>query len=228
MTFLELCQRAVSECGAPDGALPSTVVSQRGEALRFVNWVNNAWLDIQNLHGENWKFMRATASFTTVEGQPTYTPAECNATNFGYWYRDTFRCYNTVAGITGEIFMSYLDYEAWRNTYMYGGFRETRTQPTDMSVAPNESICLGPYPAEGYTVYGDYNTVPSLMAVDGDLPGLLPTQFHMVIVWAVMKNYGAYESAPEVYQRGENEYNKLLALLRRNQLAELLGADAVA
>jgi len=226
VTFLELCQRTASECGA--GGSPSAVTGQVGEALRFVNWVNQAWMDLQSLR-EGWLFMNDSASFVTVAGQPTYTPAECGVTNFGNWDRDSFRCYNTAAGITSEILMSYLEYNAWRDTYQYGGMRETRTQPTQMSIAPpDKSICLGPYPDDGYTITGDYFTVPSYMAADDDEPGLLPAQFHMIIVYGAMMSYAAFESAPEVFQRGSIGHKGMLGRLVIHQLPDVEMGGAMA
>lgn len=226
MNFLGLCQRAAQECGAAD--VPSAVTGQTGEALRFVNWVNQAWMELQLLK-EGWLFMHDTASFETIDGQPTYTTAECGVTNFGNWDRNSFRCYNTAAGITSEIFMSYLPYEAWRNTYQYGGMRDTRTQPTQMSIAPpDKSICLGPYPAAGYTIEGDYFTVPAYMVADTDLPGLLPERFHMVIVYRAMRKYSLFESAPEVYAGAKDDHNTLMAALVINQLPDVETGGALA
>jgi hypothetical protein len=226
VNFLQLCQRAASECGSA-GSGPTAVTGQVGEALRIVNWVNDSWLDLQSLH-EDWKFMRMTASWTTVNGQPTYTPAECNATNFGNWFKDTFRNYDTAAGIASEIFMPYLEYEAWRNTYQYGGMRFTETRPVQMSVAPDESICLGPYPSDGWTCYGDYFSVPAYMTEDESVPGLLPERYQMIIVYDAMMRYGAFYSAPEVYQRGLNKYREMKGRLEINQLPDIRQADPLA
>lgn len=226
MNFLKLCQRAASECGIP-GDGPEAVTGQTGEAQRIVNWVNDAWLDLQSL-SEQWLFMRTTATFATVAGQPTYTPAECGVTNFGNWCRDTFRNYDTAAGIASEIFLPYLEYEAWRNTYQYGGMRLTQTRPVQMSIAPDKSICLGPYPSAGYTVYGDYFTIPAYMVEATDEPGNLPVRFHMIIVYDAMMRYGAFESAPEVYQRGQNKYKEMMGRLEINQLPDVYPGGALA
>lgn len=218
---------AAQECGKPGGG-PSSVTGQTGEAKRFVDWVNNAWLDLQSLH-EDWKFMRSTASFTTVAHQAIYTLSDIGIdANFGNWFKDTFRNYPTAAGYAGEIFLPYLEYEAWRNTYQYSGMRFTESRPVQMSVAPDMSICLGPYPSDGWTVYGDYFTVPAYMSGDTALPGNLPARFHMIIVYDAMMRYGAYESAPEVYQRGANAYKGFLARLEINQLPEIQDAPPLA
>ena len=70
MDFLSLCQRMRQECGI-SGSGPTTVVGQSGNLQRIVDWVNTAWIDIQTTN-QDWGWMRASASFTTVSGQATY------------------------------------------------------------------------------------------------------------------------------------------------------------
>ncbi len=96
-----------------------------------------------------------------------------------------------------------------------------------MSIAPDKSICLGPIAADGYTILGDYFSVPSEMASDSDVPAL-PTQFHMAIVYRAMMSYGAFESAPEVYQRGEVEFMKLMRRMTADRSPETVFAGALA
>ena len=81
MNFLALCQRAAQECGVASGtaiqtALP-TVVGATGSLGRIVNWVNDAWTDVQ-MAKDDWDWMRSSnllgggVSFQTVAGQPNY------------------------------------------------------------------------------------------------------------------------------------------------------------
>ena len=165
--------------------------------------------------------MRASASFVTVAGQATYTPVQCGVTagTFGQWLRDTFRSYTTATGITSESPLGYMAYAGWRDVYELGAQRNTRAQPTVISITPAKSIALGPYPSAGYTITGDYYTAPVVLALDADTP-LLPAQFHMAIVWKACMSYGAFEAAQEVYQRGELEFNKLKRRLERDRLTE--------
>lgn len=219
MNFLQLVARLNQEVGATDSA-PATVLNQNLDIARLVSWINTAWMDIQGTN-EDWEWMRSTASFTTVAGQATYTPTQCGLTNFGAWGRNTFRCYTTSVGVGSEQFLDYVDYEGWRNTYQFSTMRSQQTQPNVMTITPDKSIGLGPVPAAGYTILGSYYTVPSEMALDADIPAL-PTQFHMMIVYRAMMSYGAFESAAEVYQRGETEFKKMLRRLTMSRLPEVV------
>lgn len=226
MNRLELVQRLCSECST--GSQPTATTAQTGEAARMVNWIDTAWNDIQTAH-QDWGWMRTSTSWTTTDGQHNYTTAQCGiaAGTFGMWAKDTFRNYATASGNTGEILMSWTGYDNWRDTYLFGGNRGVRARPTEIAIGPDKSINLGPVPAAGYTMTADYFTAPTAMTVDTDTP-VLPTQFHMAIVYKAMMSYGGYESAPEVYQRGELEFKKLMDRMTADRLPMVDFAGALA
>ena len=220
MTFLELARRACVECGVSTGApinvtLPS-VVGATGSVGRIVNWVNDAWTDIEMEH-DDWGWMRSSAllgggvSFQTVDGQTSYPLGVGPGTvgvipdDFGKWDEQTFRNYTTSAGFSNENYLDIISFDAWRNGYMYGAMRMVRTRPVAIAIGPDQSLNLGPPPNALYTVTGDYFVAPSEMVADTDVPVGLPRQFHMLIVYRAMMKYGQYESAQEVYTRGQEE-----------------------
>lgn len=216
MNRLELVARLCSECGVAN--VPTTTLAQTGEAGRLVNWIDSAWQDIQTAH-QDWGWLRTSTSWVTVDGQSTYTTAQCGVADgtLGMWARDTFRNYPTAVGVTGEILMSWMGYDNWRDTYLYGGTRSTRSRPVEFAMGPNMSINLGPVPSSGYTMTADYFTAPVAMTTDTSTPAL-PVQYHMAIIYKAMMMYGGYESAPEVYQRGEIEFGKLMDRMTADRL----------
>ena len=230
MNYLQLCQRMRQECGI-SGTGPSTVVSQTGNLKRIVDWVNTAWIDIQTSH-QDWDWMRASASFPTVSGQAIYELGTGTGTvgiaaaNFGKWDRDTFRNYDTSVGTNSEVFMGFIQYDTWRDSYFYGAQRLTTTRPIDMSITPSKGIALGPPPTAGYTITGDYFYAPLDMTADADVPAL-PAQFQIAIVYRAMMSYGAYEAAPEVYQRGELEFGKLMRRMTADRIPETIWGGAL-
>lgn len=132
----------------------------------------------------------------------------------------------TFAGLKSEIFMPYIEYDFWRDGYEFGALRQTQTRPTVITITPNKSIGLGPFPISGYTVLGDYYRVPTEMSVNTDTP-TLPTQYHMAIVYRAMMSYGAFEAASEVYQRGEMEFNKMIRRVLADRLPEITAGSAL-
>lgn len=202
--------------------------------------------DAVTITGANQSGYNLTAATVTVTGASTFTyavdsgtasPATgtityTDATNilltdFGMWAKDTFRNYQTSVGLLSEIFMDSIDYETWRNSYQYGALRYTQTRPMQIAVSPAKAICLGPTAAAGYTVTGDYYSVPAELSSDTSSP-TMPDQYHMAIVYRAMMSYGAFEAAPEVYQRGELEYNKMMRRIALDRLPTLTFSGALA
>jgi len=227
MTFLQLVQRLRSECGV-SGTGPTTVVSQTGDMERLVNWTNAAWLDIQSAH-RDWDWLRTSLTpFATVAGQQTYAPTtDLSLTDFGMWDRDSFRVYDTAAGIGSETPLTYMPYDLWRDSFLIGALRSTTSRPTIVTVAPNNSLGFGPITAAGYSIVGDYYKIPTEMSADANIP-VLPTQYHLAIVYRAMMHYGAYYGATEVYQRGEIEFAKLMLRMTSDRLPDMLWGGTLA
>lgn len=219
-TFLEICQRAVRECRIAQGRtiLPTTVLNQFGQMRKVVDWASEAWFDIQALN-DSWRFKRHETTFETVDGQSEYSTGECNVDTgtFGRWVLDSFRSFPTISGFPVEIPMGKLSYDNWRNRYKLGNMRTTKSQPLFVTELPNNGLGLGPVPLVGYTILGDYYTAPIRMEVDEDVPELPVAHSAMIIVYKTMMEFGASESAPEVYGRGEKGYKALRAKLEADQ-----------
>lgn len=101
MNRLTLAQSLREKCGIT-GSGPSTTLSQTGEMLRVVNWIDEAWLQIQTL-SDWWQWMRGDFSFDTIAAQREYVPSASplSLTNFARWYTDpdhTWRAYLLSAG----------------------------------------------------------------------------------------------------------------------------------
>lgn len=221
MNLLQLVNRAVMEAGVTgSSATNTTVQGATGELLRFVTWVNQAWQDIQNEHDGNWNWMRKDFSFTTVSQQADYpyASAPLSLTDFASWDKDTFRIYKTT--VDNEIYLQYLEYRYFRDQFIIGNLRTSYSYPTVFTISPTQSITLGlPPDAADYVVSGQYQSAPSTLSADADTPEM-PERFHMMIVWKALVSGGWYENAPEMLQRGNGEYARLLTKLEQNQLPE--------
>lgn len=211
--FLDIVQRAARECRVP-GTGPSAVTSQTGLNQKFVFWASSSWVEIQNLH-RDWKFLRLSASWTTVNGTALYTlgtgsgTVGVTASAFRSWVRNTFRCYLTATGTNDEQFLDYRDWEEFRNLWLFNANRAIRNRPYEVTIDPSYSVGLGPTPASGYTVTGDYYRKAVQLTADADIPAC-PAEYFMLIVYATMKKYGASEGSGRIYQEGAVEYNKML------------------
>ncbi len=218
MTFLELVQRLALEC-AVSGSI-TTLVSATGETLRLKTWIQQSYTELQT-ERFNWEYLRSSklngggVSFATVSGQAIYPlgtgagTVGVTAANFGSWVKGSFRDQTTSVGVGDQIFLPWISYDAWRNSYAYGAQQNVTTRPVAIAVAPDNAICVGPYPTATYTLTGDYYRSPLTLSVNADEPTVIPAQWQMAIVYQAMIYYGLYEGAPEVVARGEKYYRKL-------------------
>ena len=237
MNRLALVQRLAVECAV--GSAPSGTTGQTGESARLVNWIDQAWNEIQTKN-DDWEWMRSSnvlgdgVSFATVAGQSSYPLGSgggtvgVTAAGFGKWKRGTFRLYLTSVGTNNETELEDVRFDYWRDVYMINANRSVRTRPTAIAIGPDKSLCLGPPPTEGYTVTGDFYVAPSAMETDEDTPTGLPAQFHMAIVYLAMTYYAGYEAAPEVLSRGQGGYEKLMRQLEMIQAPDITFGGALA
>lgn len=221
MTLLQLVQKLAEKCGVAE---PSTVIGLTGESARLLGYIVAADKDIQGEHQE-WRFLRRTAQWTTVDGQATYTTLECGITadTFGKWITDSFRAWHTATGQNSEQFLTHWEYEDWRNLFQLGANRTAKSQPTILTVTPEDGIGLGPVPLVGYTVLGDYYRSASVLdTTSNSSVSVIPAKFdHMMIVYKAMMKYALYESAPEVFKEGNDEYAKLFGVMENDQLPRI-------
>ena len=124
------------------------------------------------------------------------------------------------SGMASEIFMSYTEYDRWRNAYEYGALRQVATRPIEITITPLQDLAFGPIADAGYTIVGDYYSVPTELVAATDIPAL-PTQFHLAIVYKSMLAYGMYESAGEVVQRAQMELDKWMRRIHIDQIKEI-------
>jgi hypothetical protein len=217
MTYLQLCNRLIQKCGISGNPL-ATLQSATGEMARVVSWIDEAYLNIQQLQPD-WDWMVGEVSFPTVAAQAFYTPAQCGLSDFAAWDEKSFRVYFNDPGIRSEVFLRWLDWADWRDTYLYGNLRLTAGMPVHVSMRPdNRALALGLLPDDrGYTVDGQYFRAPQALVADGDVP-LLPARFHLLVVYQAMQYYGAYEAAAEVFAQGKEQYVKMMRRLVADEL----------
>lgn len=224
MTFLELCQNLRREAGI-SGSGPSNVTGQTGEMDRIVNWIKQAWNEIQMLR-KNWMWMRGDFTFNTTDGDDEYTPADVGiASRFGCWAYETLRIYPTSSGPAGEIELPFLDYVSFLKIYHTGSRPEG--MPVCYTIGNDLNILLGPVPDRQYTITGEYWKATQSLAANTDTPEM-PADYHMLIVFRALEKYGLYESAGEVIARAKQEQRFYKRTLETNQLPKMELAEPLA
>jgi hypothetical protein len=230
VNFLQLINRTRVECGVSGASTPLTsVTGLTGESARIASWVNTAWVDLQTLK-EDWQWMREGFQFNTVTQQQIYTPAETGVgSTFGNWKRDSFRVSSVGQQYKDEQLTNYMDWTTFRNLYIYANMRFTYARPVVVSIDPDKNLAFGSVPDQPYVIVGEYYIKPTEFAAVTDAPpATFPDRFHMLIVYRAMMYYGGYESASEVYQRGELEHKRLMSRMAIDQLPTLVSGPPLA
>lgn len=216
MNLLMLCNRLIAEAGISAQPM-TTAANQSGELGRVVNWIQSAWVSIQSAH-TTWRWMRKQAVIPTVAAQMGGYDAPDE--DVGLWTLKTCRNYVTALGDTTEVFMNFVEWDGFRDGYMYGALRYVQSRPLVFSIAPDNTLSFWPAPNGDHTVTLDYYRKPTELANDTAEPDM-PAAYHMAIVWRALMFYGSFEAASESYNRGLNEYSILFDQLETNQLPML-------
>lgn len=224
-TLLDIVQRAQQRCQI--ASLTSTVIGQTGQSLDFILWADEAWIELQGKR-DDWGFMRDSASFATVASQVYYTPTQAGVTgNVRNWLRNTFRMYPT-GNQSGEIFLTFVDYDEFRDVYQIGALRTSEVQPVVMTITPTLSLGVQT-PLTGYTITGDYiRNIQHFELDDADVPLGLPDWAIMGLVYRTQMYYAATENDPTMYNEAETEYNKIVNRLSRSHSPEIRGPGPLA
>lgn len=219
MTFLQLVNSLKQETGVA-GADFSTVSGLTKEPKRLADWIAQSWLEIQ-MERTDWDFMRKAVTFNTVDGQQQYHVGDgldIDIDDFGSWRNESFRSYIQSAGVATEIILTqYYSYSGFRDFYMLGSRRLVTGRPLYITINPNDrSLLLGFTPNDIYVVSGEYFQTPQVLTADADEP-IMPSRYHMAIVYKAMMKYGLFMSAQEQITAGQQGYSMLFNRMINDQ-----------
>lgn len=221
-TYLQLAQDLRRECGIA-GSGPAGVTGQTGELARVVEWVAQAYTEIQNKK-TNWRWLRSEFTLSTSSGDDDYLYSDCTdsiasatVSRFRRWYPHEFKIYLTSAGVGTERWLHYQPWDAFKRTYKIA--TQNNGSPSVVSIDPRNHIRLGAKPDGIYTVTGDYQKSAQVLAADADVPEM-PEDYHNLIVYYAMWKYAANVAAPEVWQAAKEEARTMFNDLVRDQAPE--------
>jgi hypothetical protein len=220
-TKLELVQKLAKQ--ARIGSLPTTTVNQSGEFLMCVDYIEQAYSDIQRKAGGLWKFLRNDFSFNTVASTANYT-ATTVGVSLKKWIEGSFRVYLTSTGVSDEQHMIFVPWDNFRDIYVKGLDRTNEGRPTYFSIKPDKSIQLYPVPDAQYTVVGEYYATPDVFDADDDDEPIFPDSFHDILVWKGLEYYGAEYNKPNREIFGKQQFTAMYNEMRFDQIDVSWGA----
>lgn len=218
MTYLELCQLLVRECGI-SGAdnKPSSVINQSGEMRLVVSWIARADTTIQKLWSD-WKFMRNTADITVAASTQFITSTAINfPTDLSHWNRDKTFWANANTIKAREI--AFVKWNEYRNNFGNGVIKTTPTTPSVITIRDDESLAVFNPCDKAWSLQAEYFRKPVRMSADNDVSPI-PEQFHEIILYQAMMYYADFESATEVKQSAIQQYGMELIKLEAHSLPE--------
>lgn len=233
-TYLELVRRVASDSGTwPDPATLTTLVGLTGRAHKFKDWTARAWERIQTMR-EDWRWMQADFSGSTVQGQQGYDGADLGvASRFGAFVvnrtngsDDRFTLFDPVEGQGAEGPIRFVAYDRFRAAFLTGTAATHQQKPVLFTIAPDGRLLLSPIPDKVYTLRGVYRKNPQILSADADEPEM-PARFHDLIVYEALTLLAGTDEAGGQLPVFRNERARLLNMLEREQLPVLLSGGAL-
>ena len=215
LTYLALCQRLVSETKIP-GSGPTTTVSQTGINKNVVQWINQAYIDIQDFYPD-WNFRWYDGLISCTTGDYDYDEsANCETFN-----RKSFEIYDSSDDATGASAskMSWIPWKLWR--YKYAQRPQTNGDPSNVTIAPDGQVHIYPPPdSDDWRVrYSGFMPIDELSG-DADVP-ILPNRYHMLIVYKAMLDYAHFYIDQSNLARVQIQYSDLLSRMVSDQKVEI-------
>jgi hypothetical protein len=207
MTFLELARMTVQQSGTIQGVLPTTVTGQANRLKQIVDFVSEAYLDIQNAH-RMWRWMTSRFVGQTEIGERYYEATEFAderdggmITRFSQWgFKDDMSDmglshYLTTSGAVEEGPLRWLDVDRFYETQGRGV--QTPGKPQFFTVDNQNRLVLSPIPDAEYTLRGKYRKSPQMLTLDGDIPEM-PVDFHTLIKDAALCYLEGFDEGPRI------------------------------
>jgi hypothetical protein len=213
MNFLQLVQRTKREAGISGGG-PNTVDGQTGEMLRLVDWVRDAYVDVQNSQPA-WNWLHKTASVILPPTSQIFHPVS-NWDIYPLKYMpDSFWLYSTE---DGPAFGGYLTNEDYSKIRLYSTPQVAR--PTAFIILPTREIKFNAVTDKEYNLTLDYYATAEEMVADSDTPSM-PEQYQMAIVWKAIQYYADYEEVPYLRQTSTLKYTQLYDQMLRTETPQI-------
>ena len=206
------------------GAGPASVEGQSGQTARVVDYVDEAWQEIQRSR-PNWKFMRRRFSGQTQPGINTVALPDSKrvagdlirSVDENSWFT------RAPSDTTGGV-LRYVDSDQRR--WLEENEGVTTGRPAYFWETATD-IRVSPTPDRAYQISGDYYvTAQSFASSDsaanktrslGQRSPDMPEQYHMAIVWLAVREIGGFEGDGNVFNLGDANYRKIFNQMLRTE-----------
>lgn len=193
MNFLEIVQETNIFSGL-QGSIDS-VTSTTGLQDSLVSFVRAAYIDIQNMR-DSWAWLMTSSTFQWGDLSTSQVNSEISR-------------YLSVTH--NNNLLTFYDYDSW----LARSFQPSLI-PSSFTIVP-ETNALVISPTTGIVTIGYRGVrVPELLTTNTQVP-LMPSQFHMLIVYKAAMEMGSLLGNPEIRNENASRYDTMLLQLMRNQ-----------
>lgn len=233
-TFLAICNDVARESGTfPDRPALSTTVGQEGRAYDLVEWVIQAYEDIQRSQ-PSWRWLVSDFSGSLISGTRTYAASALGISErFSRWITHDQNdnlitsIYKTSEGQTFEQHIRHCDYGTFRQSYGIGQQATETGRPSIYSVDNNNRLVFYPTPDAAYVVRGQYYKTPQMLSGDATEPEM-PSDFHRLIQYKALLMLGTFDEAFNQFPVWTRQADRLMSELMLHQAPALRHPGALA
>ena len=178
------------------GNAPSSTLNQTGEYKRVVDWVDEAWAQLQREHKWNFQWENATVTVLAANSSVVGTiPSHRYVQDSAY---------------IGSKRLLYLPWESFRRRYPAALI--SSGEPSAWSIRPDKAFVVDHAPTADTAISVERYKNPIAMAADTDEPEM-PSEHHMAIVYKALLLYANFEEAGITRATAEAELNRHLMAL---------------
>jgi hypothetical protein len=217
MNFLALAQAYYRESGESFDA-PASAAGASGYDGLMAGHINQAWLDIQHeARCWNWQWEPFTLDLTTVDRDYDLTDSN-GATVHGLRLVRSSLTIAPSSDTTAKQDLPLLAYQKFRAREKV---RRTPAagRPNYAAVLPSGKLRIERLCDVTHRIEGELFRNPWEMTANNDEPDM-PADYHWLIVYRALKEYGRYEAAAEQFNGGEAAYLAGLEKLKRDYLPD--------
>lgn len=227
-TYLELSQKTAREAGLINNTSELvSVVNQSSMLGMVVDWVQEAWTDIQR-EKSHWKFQHGAYNVTLTSGVQIFDATTLGVTRLNRWVTNKkVWIHDKSIGLGDETELKFLPYDEFRARFNYGTSASDTGRPTYYTVEPDNELAFYPTPDIDYGLRGTYYKSAQILAANTDVPDM-PEDYHSLIKWCALEKYAAYDEANTQAQYWLMQKRKVKADLVRDQLPPITLGGALA
>jgi tetratricopeptide (TPR) repeat protein len=215
VNYLALCKRLRQEAGY-SGNGPASVDGQSGEMQRVIDWIAQAWTEIQVMR-KDWRFKLSPFSISMTSGETQ----KLISLDMRDLKSDSIMVQRADGSRTYPLHVSIEELRKYR--------REQDSPQTYPFIVAQENGLIEVYPdlGEDVTIQGEYYRAPEVLTNNTDVPDL-PEAYHLLIVWGALMQLASYDEAGNLYQRAAENYAKMLSTLNGEYLPTMMQAKPLA